>query len=75
MAVRCLLSWSRKELGDSEPFGLLLMLERESDLISLHAETNVCLLITAQLTFVWHQLKKNKKKEVDHDDLQTNSVT
>lgn len=36
--VSLLLSWSRKEFGDSEPFGLLLMLEKESVLSSLQME-------------------------------------
>lgn len=41
-SVECpLLSLSRKELGDSEPFGLLLMLEKESVLASLDGGTNV----------------------------------
>lgn len=48
MVQRLLLSWSRKELGDSEPFGLLLMLDKVSVLASLREERKGHLLITTQ---------------------------
>lgn len=48
MVQRLLLSWSRKELGDSEPFGLLLMLDKVSVLASLREERKAHLLITTQ---------------------------
>lgn len=43
MVQRLLRSWSRKELGDSEPFGLLLMLVKVSVLASL--KQRICLLL------------------------------
>ena len=53
MVQRLLLSWSRKELGDSEPFGLLLMLDKVSDLASLCEETNVQLLHRLSFTNIF----------------------
>lgn len=65
MVQRLLRSWSRKELGDSEPFGLLLMLVKVSVLASLKQRIYLLLrdtpLISVQSTGTLMRLFLSKR--------------